>query len=174
MTMQLTQLCIENEDAIHPSRSSATIALLERPIRVLQVEDDPEATALVRLYLETEGDRFIVTSKSTLRDAMELLVEPKADVILLDLGMPELSGYKSYRALAIATVDSIPIVVYTGNENSATRQLVQELGAMDYLIKDRCTATQLRQSLYDAVMSFPHNRRLRTSVDRRWEGESPN
>jgi CheY-like chemotaxis protein len=96
MTMQLTQLCIENKDAIHPSRSSATITLLDQPIRVLQVEDDPEATALVRLYLETEGDRFRVTSKSTLRDAMELLAAPEADVILLDLGLPELSGHKSY------------------------------------------------------------------------------
>jgi CheY-like chemotaxis protein len=174
MTMQLTQLCIENEDAIHPATRSGTTARPEQPIRVLQVEDDPEATALVRQYLETEGNRFILTSNATLRDAMELLAEPEADVILLDLGMPELSGYKSYRALAIATMDSIPIVVYTGDENSGTRQLVQELGAMDYLIKQRCTATRLRQSLYDAVTSFPPNRRLRISADRGRGGESLN
>lgn len=170
--MQLTQLCIENEDAVDPNRWPATTAFLERPIRVLQVEDDPETAELVRLYLETEGDRFIVTSRSTLRDAMELLAEPRADVILLDLGLPELSGYKSYRALAIATLDSIPIVVYTGDKNSATRKLVEEFGAMDYLVKHECSATRLRQSLYDAVTSFPHNRRVQTSPDRKRNGES--
>jgi DNA-binding NarL/FixJ family response regulator len=105
---------------------------------------------------------------------MELLAEPEADVILLDLGMPELSGYKSYRALAIATLDSIPIVVYTGDENTGTRQLVEELGAMDYLIKSQCTATRLRQSLYDAITCFPRTRRVRTSPERNRKGESPN
>ena len=172
--MQLTQLCIENDDATHTAPSSGTTALLEQPIRVLQVEDDPETAELVRLYLETEENRFVVSSSSTLRDAMELLAESEADVILLDLGMPELSGYKSYRALAISTLDSVPIVVYTGDENSATRKLVEELGAMDYLLKHECTATQLRQSLYDAVTSFPQHRRVRTSPDRKRKDESLN
>ena len=126
-----------------------------RPIQVLMVEDDPEAAALVQHCLKQEGpERFCVEWETTLQAAMERIAEPGLDVVLLDLGMPDLSGAKSYIAVAIAARDNLPIVIYTGNENVATRDLTLGFGAADYLVKHKCSSTQLRRALCDAVRYF--------------------
>jgi len=131
-----------------------------RPIQVLMVEDDPEAAELVQNCLNQDGtERFCVEWQDTLHAAMERIAGEGIDVVLLDLGMPDLSGAKSYLAVAIAAKDSLPIVIYTGNENAATRDLTLEFGAADYLVKQKCSPAQLRQALSTAVRHFrPHSR----------------
>jgi DNA-binding response OmpR family regulator len=122
------------------------------PVQVLLVEDDPDAARLVTFHLSDKGERtFAVEWRSNLVDAMNRLARPGIDVVLLDLGMPELSGYKSYRAVELAAGRNIPVVIFTGDDGTASRDLTLGCGAADYLVKQETTPHQLRQSLIDAV-----------------------
>jgi len=75
---------------------------MARPIQVLLVEDDPDAAELVRMTLEDCVDPFRVEWCRGLIEALRRLLEPGIDVILLDLGLPELRGHRSYCAIETA------------------------------------------------------------------------
>lgn len=89
----------------------------EGPIRVLVVEDDAEAAEAVRLTLTAAGENaFAVERCANLVEAMERLSRPGVDVVLLDPGLPELSGFKSHRALDYAAGRAVPVVIYAPGE----------------------------------------------------------
>ena len=72
--------------------------LAEEPLRVLLIEDETEAAALVSVYLtEQREDRFQVEWIPDLLDAMFRLQHPRVDVVLVDLGLPERDGDQSFR-----------------------------------------------------------------------------
>ena len=128
---------------------------LDLPIRVLLVEDDPEAADLVRFYLRPDNDvPFHLEHSSNLIEAMDRLASPGIDVILLDLGLPELSGHTSYRAVLIAAKGKIPIVIFTGDESSSSRNLTLQFGAAGYLVKDKSTPAQVKYALRTAIRTF--------------------
>jgi DNA-binding response OmpR family regulator len=123
-----------------------------RPIRVLVVEDDPASADLVWIYL-TRGEpgAFAVERVATLLEAMARVSEPGIDVVLLDLGLPELSGYRSFLAMSRAGNRNVPIVVFTGDESEASQAATADLGAAGYLVKDRTSPELLRRALRDAA-----------------------
>ena len=82
---------------------------------------------------------------------MTRLSEPGIDVVLLDLGLPELKGYKSYRAIGIASADKIPVMILTSDERALTKDLTLGFGAAGYLLKGKTPPADLRQALRDAV-----------------------
>jgi CheY-like chemotaxis protein len=79
-------------------------------------------------------------------------------VILLDLGLPELSGYKSYRAVEATVEGKVPIVILTSDERNLSKELTMGFGAADYLLKSANSPSQLRQALLNAIVLFrPRN-----------------
>jgi DNA-binding NarL/FixJ family response regulator len=84
---------------------------------------------------------------------MTRLCEPGIEVVLLDLGLPELHGYRSFRAIEAVAGSMIPIVILTADESGMSRDLTVEFGASAYLVKDRSTTHQIRQALASAVRS---------------------
>jgi CheY-like chemotaxis protein len=124
------------------------------PIRILLVEDDPEAADLVRIGLnEDSADPINVEWSPTIAYAINRLSEPGIDAILLDLGMPELTGYLSFSVIEAAADPVIPVVILTADERPHVRQLAMARGASDYLVKGQSTPRQLRQTLRQAVQS---------------------
>lgn len=125
------------------------------PICVLLVEDDPDAAELARIHLAEYGpDCFSVEWSESLIEAMNRLSRPGIDVVLLDLGMPELSGHKTYRAIEYAIRYKIPVVVFTADESQASRDLVLSYGAAAYLVKHQTTAADLRNALHQSLYCF--------------------
>jgi len=122
------------------------------PIQVLLVEDNSEAAWLVQMCLEgNEVEQFRVEWSQNLLQAMTRLAEPGIEVVLLDLGLPELNGYRSFRAIDAATGGKLPVVILTSDDRGVSKHLTVGLGASDYLIKDKISPVQLRQSLLDAI-----------------------
>lgn len=104
---------------------------MDRPVRVLLVEDDVAIRHLLRSYFQQTPYRVI--EATTGRDALSLIAEKRPDVVLLDLGLPDMEG-----ADVIADVrhwSAVPIIVISarGQEEQKVRSL--ELGADDYLTK---------------------------------------
>jgi DNA-binding response OmpR family regulator len=123
------------------------------PIRVLLVEDDAQMAELVQMsLLEDAHDRFQVEWAHNLAEAMIQLSQAHTDVVLLDLGLPELSGYKSYRAIESAAGRKLPVVILTADDRSVSRDLTVGLGAAGYLLKHETSPAQLKQALRNAVL----------------------
>ncbi len=110
------------------------------PIRILVVEDDLDTASLIRHLLESEG--YDVVELNSGADALELInaVERGADtpfdVALLDIMMPQITGYDVCQEIRrTERLGYIPIIMVTAL--SSTEDLVRglDLGADDYLVK---------------------------------------
>jgi DNA-binding response OmpR family regulator len=97
-------------------------------VRVLLVEDDDAIAVPLATGLEREG--FVVVRAAT---AAEALAEPAADVVLLDLGLPDRDGYDVCRELRARS--DVPIIVVTARSDEVDRVIGLELGADDYVVK---------------------------------------
>jgi two-component system catabolic regulation response regulator CreB len=123
------------------------------PLRVLLVEDNAEAAELVQLFLaeEEEGAEFCVEWTANLQQAMERLSQPGIEVVLLDLGLPELNGYKSFVAIDHAVEGRVPVIILTSDDRSVSKDLTLAYGASDYLLKNQISPEQLRVAISKAV-----------------------
>ena len=92
------------------------------------VEDDETIGAPLEEGLEREG--FTVTRVASGREA---LAAPTTDLVLLDLGLPDLEGTEVCRQLRARS--SVPIIVLTARGDELDRVMLLELGADDYVIK---------------------------------------
>ncbi len=97
-------------------------------MRILLVEDDPSIASSLRDSLEGAG--FDVRHVATGRAAID--ADP-GDVVLLDLGLPDVDGYDVCRA--IRAESEVPIIVLTARGEELDRVLGLELGADDYVVK---------------------------------------
>jgi len=123
------------------------------PIQVLLVEDDPYAAAYTNAQVsQNEDGIFRVEWKSNVRNAVSRLAKPGIDVVLLDLGMPELGGYKTHLAIKSAAGKAVPVVILTGDDRTVSQDITKLQGAANYLIKHRTSSVQLRRALYEAVV----------------------
>jgi DNA-binding response OmpR family regulator len=98
---------------------------------ILVVDDDNELRQLVKSYLAEEG--FRVCTAANGREALFVARQEKPTLIILDLMMPEMSGYDFIRNYA-REGDS-PIIVLTAKIEEGDKVLGLELGADDYVTK---------------------------------------
>ena len=98
---------------------------------VLVVDDEMKITRLIRDYLEQAG--FFVATASDGQAAIASARQLKPDLIVLDLGLPNIDGLDVIRALR--KVSNVPVVVVTARADEADRVVGLELGADDYIVK---------------------------------------
>ncbi|MEZ5401947.1 MAG: response regulator [Bryobacteraceae bacterium] len=129
---------------------------LDRPIHVLLIEDNPEQAEWTAMALNdgAAGERFDVEWVSSLLAGMSRLRDRGCDVVLLDLGLPELDGHGSHTAIRIAD-SKVPVVILTSDQDPGTRRLIMEGGACEYLLKPETDAGALRLAVTRAMGSRP-------------------
>ena len=98
---------------------------------VLVVDDEPKIAALARDYLEHAGYAVVVASNG--RAALDAVARSHPDLVVLDLGLPELDGLDVTRE--IRRDSTLPIVMLTARDDEIDKLLGLELGADDYLTK---------------------------------------
>ena len=100
--------------------------------RILVAEDDPSILTAVSDLLEGEG--FAVESARDGAEALRRYAEAKPDLLLLDIMMPEKSGFEVCRE--IRRSDSLtPIIMLTAKGEEVDKVVGLELGADDYVVK---------------------------------------
>lgn len=99
--------------------------------RVLVVEDDPAIGRLLRHSLTDAGNLVTVAPDGS--SGLTMAVAEQPDVVLLDLGLPDVDGQQVLRMLR--AVSAVPVIVITAqdDEHSVIRAL--DSGADDYLVK---------------------------------------
>ena len=98
---------------------------------VLVVEDERKLRELVRSYLERAG--FTVLSTGSGAEAITLAAAAAPDLVVLDLGLPDVPGGTVARELRAA--GPVPIVMLTAKSAEEDRIAGLELGADDYVTK---------------------------------------
>ena len=101
-----------------------------RPVKVLLVEDDPSIASAIVDALTAMG--WVVEHAKTGERALAVISEPW-DVVLLDLGLPDIDGIEVARTIRGTT--PLPIIVISARGEESDRVLALELGADDYLVK---------------------------------------
>jgi DNA-binding NarL/FixJ family response regulator len=106
-----------------------------RPIHVAIVEDDPDFGSALSVVVQDAPDMQLTGRAGTQAEGLALLSGPPADVLLVDLGLPDGSGIEVIRAAA-RQWPSCSIMVSTnfGDETHVMRSI--EAGAAGYLLKD--------------------------------------
>jgi len=99
--------------------------------RILVVDDEPKIVALARDYLEHAG--FSVRVAHDGRSALAAARGERPDLIVLDLGLPEIDGLDVARTLRGES--SVPIVMLTGRSDESDKLVGLEIGADDYVTK---------------------------------------
>jgi two-component system, OmpR family, KDP operon response regulator KdpE len=101
------------------------------PLKVLVVDDEPPIRKLLRMGLSTQG--YEILDAPSGKVALELVAQ-KPDLIILDLGLPDMDGLELLRILRQKN-EGVPIVVLSSREAEASKVQALDLGADDYVTK---------------------------------------
>lgn len=101
-------------------------------MRVLLIEDDAVVARSMELMLGSSGFNCVVTD--TGEEGVDLAKLYDYDIIILDLGLPDMSGQRVLKSLRAAKVTT-PVLVLSGNAMVQTRVDVLGMGADDYMTK---------------------------------------
>lgn len=99
--------------------------------KILVVEDEDSVLDPLELLLNKEG--FTVVTAKTGKEALEKFDNTGADLILLDLMIPEVSGTEVCRQ--IRSKSQVPIIMLTAKDTEVDKVVGLELGADDYVVK---------------------------------------
>jgi len=101
------------------------------PIRVLVVDDEPPIRKLLRMGFTAQGYQVLEATNG--KAGLDLL-QQSPDLIILDLGLPDMEGLELLRMLRVRN-QSVPIVVLSSRGDEAGKVEALDLGADDYVTK---------------------------------------
>jgi two-component system, chemotaxis family, protein-glutamate methylesterase/glutaminase len=133
--------------------AASTATALERPIRVMVVDDAVVARRLLTRWIGAEPDMMVAACLCTGREAVDQIEASDPDVVVLDVDMPELDGISALPLLLEKKHDVVVIMASTLTRRSAEISLkALSLGATDYVPKPEAAP--------DAAMSALFHREL--------------
>ncbi|MCZ2127519.1 MAG: response regulator [Anaerolineales bacterium] len=103
---------------------------------VLYIEDNPDNMALVKRALESRG--YTLLEAYTGLDGVKIAEQKKADLILLDINLPDIDGYKVARRLRASRKNNlahVPIIAVTANALKGDAEKALSAGCDVYMSK---------------------------------------
>src|SRR5579863_472364 len=134
------------------------------PIRVMVVDDAIVVRSLLARWVDAESDMQVIASLRTGREAVARIEQCDADVVVLDIDMPELDGISALPLLLQKKRDLVVIMVSTFTRRSAEISLrALALGAADYIPKpettrEATTSVEFRRELIEKIRTLGRNR----------------
>ncbi len=98
---------------------------------ILIADDETEIRDLLRLYLENEKYKVIEAEDG--QQALDLLLQEKVDLCILDIMMPKMDGFHVLRELRKES--NVPVIILSAKDADSEKILGLNLGADDYLAK---------------------------------------
>ena len=102
------------------------------PLRVLIVDDEPAILRFLRMGLAAQG--FVVSEAETGRSALENVARAGTDLVVLDLGLPDMDGLDVIREIR-SRGSAVPIIVLSSRDDEASKVTALDLGADDFVTK---------------------------------------
>ena len=127
------------------------------------VDDDLDALTIISHQLKAEG--FLPLEMHSGPECLRALESSRADLILLDLMMPEMDGFEVCRALKRnPNTAGIPIIVLTARDDYPARKQAMDLGIDDYIAKPflrRTLMNRIREQLSSVAAAVASEEALR-------------
>ena len=102
--------------------------------KILLVDDEPQLVEMVKMRLEANNYEVILASNG--EQALEKARGEKPDLIILDIMLPKLDGYKVCRTLKFDDkYSNIPVIMFTARSQESEKSMGEEVGADAYIIK---------------------------------------
>ena len=102
-------------------------------MKVLVIEDVPEVVATVGVCFRIRWPGASVISTDRGEEAPGLVETETPDIIILDLGLPDMDGLEVLRE--IRRFSELPVIIITGNGDETAKVIGLEMGADDYIVK---------------------------------------
>jgi two-component system catabolic regulation response regulator CreB len=125
------------------------------PRQILIVEDEVAIADTLLFALGSEG--FAAQRVSLAREALELLRTQSIDLVILDVGLPDMTGFEACKQLRQFT--AVPVMFLTARAEEIDRVVGLEIGADDYVVKPfspREVVARVRAILKRSVGTAPH------------------
>jgi PAS domain S-box-containing protein len=116
-----------------PARVPVVAAADARSLRILVVDDNVDAADSIAMLLNMEGHQ--TRSVNTARAALLAVPEFQPEVVLLDIGLPEMDGYEARRLREQNGSDRMRLVAVTGYGQPADRRRAQAAGFDEHMVK---------------------------------------
>ncbi len=117
----------------------------ENSRKVVCIEDEPAMIELLKLILTKNG--FDVRGAMGGQDGLDLILEAKPDLVLLDLNMPDMNGWEVYQQMKRdGAMKDIPVIVVTAKAQNIDKVLGGIAKVQDYITKPFSPA-ELLQSI---------------------------
>lgn len=115
------------------------------PLRILILDDQPEAAELVARDLHKASSHYVVRQISDIT-CMPSALEQDYDLVFLDLHLGPINGLELIRD-SISGLPKFPIILLTNDENPAAQEAALELGVADFILKRDITPALLKKSV---------------------------
>jgi DNA-binding response OmpR family regulator len=102
-------------------------------VKLLLVDDDAEIRASVRLGFELQWHDVEILEASRGADALDVVERERPDLVLLDIGLPDMDGYGVLRELR--AFSAVPVIMLTARDEPIDTVRALEAGADDYVAK---------------------------------------
>jgi two-component system KDP operon response regulator KdpE len=102
------------------------------PLRILVVDDEPAILRFLRAGLGSQG--YVVLEAETGQKALDAVRNKRADIVVLDLGLPDIDGLEVIKRARDAG-SAVPIIVLSSRDNEAAKVQALDFGADDYVTK---------------------------------------
>src|SRR5271154_3745993 len=135
-----------------------------KPIRVMVVDDAIVVRSLLARWVDAEPDMQIIASLRTGRDAVAQIGNSDADVVVLDIDMPDMDGISALPLLLQKKRDLVVIMVSTLTRRSAEISFqALALGAPDYIptpetTRETTSSASFRRELIEKIRTLGHGR----------------
>jgi DNA-binding NarL/FixJ family response regulator len=110
------------------------ISEVEKMLRILIADDHEVARRGIRSLLESHPGWEVCAEAKDGRDAVELATSMKPDLVLLDIGMPNLNGLEAARQI-LTTTPNVAILILTMHDSDSVIREVLRAGARGFLLK---------------------------------------
>ena len=100
--------------------------------KLLVADDEKVVTDLIKIFFENSG--FIVSTAFTGKEAMEVIDKENPEVLVVDLGLPDMDGFEIVKKIKGESPQTIVIVI-TGFCDDAKEQKIMEMGVERYIKK---------------------------------------
>jgi two-component system sensor histidine kinase UhpB len=121
------------------------------PLSILLIEDSPTDAMLLNENLQQVIEfAFEMEHADALGTALLRLAEKTYDAIILDLGLPDSTGIKTFERVR-AQAENIPIIILSGNNDRSLLTELMNAGADNYLIKDSVDGNRIAIAILSAI-----------------------
>ena len=130
----LTLPLLEGEGAGAESLAHGEAAAPARPMRIMVVDDNPDAALMLSMLLEATG--YEVVTENSSQAGLARAAQYVPDVCLLDIGLPGMDGYQLARRIrAVAGMEAATLIAITGYGQEEDRRKTREAGFQHHLVK---------------------------------------